>query len=445
LTEITALAAGGLQSIALKANGTVTAWGNYQASQVSFPYGLVGVVDLKAGSLHGVALKGNGAVVAWGDDTSGQSSVPLEARDVQILAAGAFHNIALRQAANFPKITASSANIGWPGEQVAHQVVVSGAIPAHFSASGQPAGLTINPLTGLISGTVVTGERRAARISVETNKGRLSRVLWFNTADGLPPLAILLSPASPLGGPISVRENSPQGTLVGTLTAIDPNVGDVHTFHAVAMTRGTAPYSFETIGNQLVVRFGAGFDFESNGGHLTLRVRATDSAWNYYEQEFAVVVVDDRTEDADGDGVDEAAEEDLFLTSDVQYDDFSTADADNDGVPTLIEYAFNLNLHAPDSGHYLGGPGSTSGLPIIYPVVDAQGERHLRMEYLRRIGSSLTYRPEFASGLSPTAWALATQPAEVTPINLEWERCVIDDDASTPSATARFGRIAVSK
>lgn len=440
---IVGLAAGGFHSLGLASNGTVAAWGHYQMGQLSIPQGLGEVTDLEAGWLHAMALTRSGTVVAWGSDVSGQSSVPFEAlEDVQTLAIGALHSLALRQAEGFPKVEASTV-VGWPGQQVSHQVVVSGATPAQFSAVGLPVGLMIDPLTGVISGTVVTGERRVARITVETDKGRLSRILWCNTVDGVPPVQILLSPASPSDTSVSVHENSPAGTLVGTLTAIDPDVGDTHVFEAVVLNAESN--CLEVSGNQLVVGSASSADHESSGDWLFVLLRATDSASNVYETEVIIQLFDDRTEDFDRDGLDEAREEDYLLTSDLEYDDLTLADADDDGVPTLIEYAFNLDLQVSDPGNHLGGTGSTSGLPIIYPLMDGDGEWRLRIEYLRRIGSGLTYRPEFASGLTPAAWAPATGAVEVTPVDVLWERCVIDDDLLIPSPPARFGRVAVGQ
>ena len=56
---------------------------------------------------------------------------------------------------------------------------------------------------------------------VETNKGRISQVVWFNTADGHPPTDISLS-----GRPLSLMENAPVGTVLGTVGAVDPDPGD---------------------------------------------------------------------------------------------------------------------------------------------------------------------------------------------------------------------------
>ena len=70
---ITAIAAGGFHTVALRLDGTVVAWGagktltghpNYGQSIV--PPGLSGVIAISAGLYHTVALKNDGTVVAWG-------------------------------------------------------------------------------------------------------------------------------------------------------------------------------------------------------------------------------------------------------------------------------------------------------------------------------------------------------------------------------------------
>ena len=378
-------------------------------------------------------------LVGWGANGNGQTTVPAAARgQVQWISAGLRHSFALRASAGFPEITSSPTVLAAPAVGLAHQIVVSNAVPSHFAALGLPAGLTLNPVSGLISGTVAGAARRSIQILVDTDHGRLSQALWLRVFQGLPPTAITLSPAA-------VMENSPAGTLVGTLGAIDPDVGDSHTFN-VTVTGGSSDSScLEVSGNQLRVRSGAGIDFESSHGSLTIRVRANDSALNFCEQDFVIQLTDDRTEDADRDGASQAMEEVVLFTSDSVAYDFTIADGDHDGVPALIEYAFNLNLQAPDAGHHLGGPGSTSGLPVGRPIVDAQGRRRLRMEFIRRIGSGLIYTPEFSSGLKPASWVPAAHPLQITPINGEWERCVIDDYEFTASPAVRFGRIGVSR
>src|ERR1035437_220435 len=57
--------------------GTVVAWGYNAYGQTNVPAGLSGVVTaIAAGGYHTVALKTNGTVVAWGDNSYGQTNVP---------------------------------------------------------------------------------------------------------------------------------------------------------------------------------------------------------------------------------------------------------------------------------------------------------------------------------------------------------------------------------
>ena len=73
---VTAIAAGGAHTVALKTNGTVVAWGQNFDGQTTVPAGLSGVTAIAGGSVHTVALKSDGTVVAWGDSGFGRTTVP---------------------------------------------------------------------------------------------------------------------------------------------------------------------------------------------------------------------------------------------------------------------------------------------------------------------------------------------------------------------------------
>jgi alpha-tubulin suppressor-like RCC1 family protein len=87
LNNVQAIAAGGGFSLALKADGSVWAWGHnrdgqlgdgnapFDHSKPEMVYGLghgSGVVAIAAGYSFALVLKRNGAVLAWGNGTSGQ-------------------------------------------------------------------------------------------------------------------------------------------------------------------------------------------------------------------------------------------------------------------------------------------------------------------------------------------------------------------------------------
>ncbi|MEO8616908.1 MAG: putative Ig domain-containing protein [Luteolibacter sp.] len=435
LERVVAISAGAYHSMALRSNGTIAVWGDSSSGQGFVPQALAGARDVAAGWIHSTVLKSDGAAEAWLANDYGQSKVPLEARSLKRIVAGAYHNLALRRSGGFPEIANYSPLNAWPGDVITYQINITGATPSHFEAIGLPDGLVINPTSGLISGTVVTGQRRSARIMVDTDKGRLTRILWLDTADGRAPTDMMLSSTS-------VTENQVAGT-VGSLSTTDPDTGDVFNYQLIAGIGSKDNGYFTVSGNQLGLLTGFNRDFETDSSALSIRMMVTDSGLNTFEKVFTIPFLDDRTEDADGDGVSEAREEDAFHTSDSMFADYATSDGDHDGLPPLIEYAFNLSPTIADGNQYLGGAGSTSGLPSISLVANGSGGKVLRMEYLRRIASGLTYTPQFSSGLSPESWQTATQPVQVTPVNAEWERCKVDDSQSSPGSGKRFARVGV--
>jgi len=77
LTGVTALAAGGFHSLAMRGDGTVWAWGSnvygqlgdgttpQRTTPVQVP-GVMGVTVLAAGEFYSLALRGDGTVLTWG-------------------------------------------------------------------------------------------------------------------------------------------------------------------------------------------------------------------------------------------------------------------------------------------------------------------------------------------------------------------------------------------
>ena len=84
-------------SLALKADGTVAAWGRNDYGQLAVPAGLEGVVGIAAALGHFLALKHDGTLAAWGDNAAGQCNIPPEATNVVQIAAHYGRSFALRQ------------------------------------------------------------------------------------------------------------------------------------------------------------------------------------------------------------------------------------------------------------------------------------------------------------------------------------------------------------
>ena len=120
LAGVTAIAAGDYHSLALESNGTVWAWGNSESGQLgngAFVYGttpmkisgsLTGVTAIAAGGKHSLALKDDGTLWTWGSNTYGQlgdgtttqRNTPVQVlgslTGVEAIAAGAQHSLALK-------------------------------------------------------------------------------------------------------------------------------------------------------------------------------------------------------------------------------------------------------------------------------------------------------------------------------------------------------------
>lgn len=123
--------------------------------------------------------------------------------------------------------------------------------------------------------------------------------------------------------------------------------------------------------------------------------------------------------------------ESFGLTGD---DALPTADGDGDQISLLEEYAYNLDPTAFDQQLLTPGSG-TSGLPSMRLVGD-----RLQIEFLRRRSDpNLTYTPQFGATL-PDGFSDATEPEVVSHIDLNFERVIVQDSATTATHGVRFVR-----
>lgn len=96
LSNVVVIAAAGFHNLALKADGTVTAWGQNGFGQTNVPAGLSNVVAITGGWTHSLALKSDGTVIGWGRNDEGQATAPPDAVGVVAIEAGEYHNLALK-------------------------------------------------------------------------------------------------------------------------------------------------------------------------------------------------------------------------------------------------------------------------------------------------------------------------------------------------------------
>jgi hypothetical protein len=95
LRDVVAIGAGQYHSLAVKADGTVMAWGDNAQGQCNAPTGLTNAVAVAGGGAHSLALGAEGAVTAWGTDGNGQCDVPVGLSPAVGIAAGNNHTVLL--------------------------------------------------------------------------------------------------------------------------------------------------------------------------------------------------------------------------------------------------------------------------------------------------------------------------------------------------------------
>ena len=83
----------------------------------------------------------------------------------------------------------------------------------------------------------------------------------------------------------TVKENVANGTVIGLLSAVDPDLGDSHSFTLVDNAGGR----FGIAGNQLVVADGSLLNFEAGTSH-SITVRVTDGSGATYDESFTIGV-----------------------------------------------------------------------------------------------------------------------------------------------------------
>jgi alpha-tubulin suppressor-like RCC1 family protein len=112
LSNVVAIAAGGGHGLALKNDSTVIGWGyNHYGEAIGVPnlvspYASTGqvmiagqvlsnVVAIAAGFIHSLALKSDGTVVAWGWNTNGEATIPVGVSNVVAISAGYYQSLAI--------------------------------------------------------------------------------------------------------------------------------------------------------------------------------------------------------------------------------------------------------------------------------------------------------------------------------------------------------------
>jgi alpha-tubulin suppressor-like RCC1 family protein len=115
LTSVRAIVGGLMHDLALKADGTVVAWGDNSYNQLSVPADLTNAVALAGAEYHSLALRADGTVVAWGYNL--RAWVPEGLSNVVAIAAAGYNNLALKN---------DGTVVAWGGDGASPSIVPSG-------------------------------------------------------------------------------------------------------------------------------------------------------------------------------------------------------------------------------------------------------------------------------------------------------------------------------
>lgn len=149
--------------------------------------------------------------------------------------------------------------------------------------SALPSWLKFNATTRTFSGTPLNENVGAIAVKVTASDGISTASDEFsltvaNTNDA--PISVALSANS-------VPEDSLDGTVIGTLSAVDPDTIDTATFSITENGGG----EFAISGSQLIVAQGADLNFEEKSSY-TITLRVTDKAGAFKDQTFTINVTD---------------------------------------------------------------------------------------------------------------------------------------------------------
>lgn len=145
LGDITQVTVGGGHSAVLRADGTVHAWGRTDSGQSPAPSGLRDVVQIAGGGQHTLALHADGTVSGWGWNNWNQLELPEGLSDVVQIAAGTHHGLALHRDGS---ITA------WGGIEGGEQYHGQAVVPPGLTAAVQIAAGDWHSVALLADGTV---------------------------------------------------------------------------------------------------------------------------------------------------------------------------------------------------------------------------------------------------------------------------------------------------
>ena len=227
----------------------------------------------------GVTTIGGLAYIAGTNDGTGSAARFHSPHGVGVDSAGNVYvadNHTIRRTGLLPVITSASTATGMVGQAFSYQITAIN-LPTSFNAIGLPAGLAINPTTGLIAGTPTVAGLSTVTLSASNAGGPGVATLLITIAAAIPPV---ITSGSSAGGTVGytfsyqlTASNSPTSFnaigLPGGLS-IDPTTGLISGTPTVVGSTSTVTLSASNAGGTgvatLLITVGGPYTFTTLAG-----------------------------------------------------------------------------------------------------------------------------------------------------------------------------------
>ncbi len=198
---------------------------------------------------------------------------------------------------------------------------------------------------------------RSVRVRVRDSKGAENAgALVVTVTENGPPTDLSLSGNA-------IDENLPAGSTVGTLTTVDPDAGDTHTYVFVSGLGDDDNGDFTIAGNLL--KSAVVFNHEARS-HYTVRVRSTDSGGLFVSRALGVTINDVNEPPSAAAGPDQ----EVLLGTVVDFDGSASTDPDDN----ISGYGWDFGDLATDTGVMVSHLYAAAGVyTATLTVTDAGG------------------------------------------------------------------------
>ncbi len=159
-------------------------------------------------------------------------------------------------------------------------------------------------------------------------------------------------------GALTVDENATDGTVVATLSAVDEDAADTHSY---AITDDASGY-FEIVGNEIQVKAGADINYEAGNSH-NVTVEVTDSAGNTYSETVTLNVndINEAPTDIIVHGYDSTGYGALTVNDDGASNEYAAISSFDDFPTTAISLEMQLSSDMTDTSNVSLASYATGG------------------------------------------------------------------------------------